>query len=491
MEINLLIEELGPLASHLRNNVAITGVDLDSRKIKEGYCFVAIKGYTEDGHTYIEKAISNGATTVILTDENYVLDNQVNYIIVNNSRRALAIASNGFYQNPSSEITLVGVTGTNGKTTTAQTIEKMLTGLKKKTAVFGTIGNKVGDKVYSTNNTTPESPELNRLFSLMKEDEVQSAVMEVSSHALELDRVYGLDFDIAVFTNLTPEHLDFHGDMENYCKAKEKLFYMTKSGNVINTDDEHGMRIYEELNGEGYDVLSVGLDKSSDISAKNITVTTKGSNFELVTPEFTAEVSIKLHGKVFIYNYLCAVGVLILLGYSKEDILLASTFIESVEGRLEFVENNKGLNVFVDYAHTPDAIDKIIDIVGELTSGKVVIVFGCGGDRDKLKRPVMGEIVSRKADIAVLTSDNPRTEDPDSIISEVKSGILDENQSKVIVESDRKKAIEIAINKLNREDVLVIAGKGHEDYQIIGTEKIDFDDAVIASEIINRNILEL
>ncbi|MGB3367370.1 MAG: UDP-N-acetylmuramoyl-L-alanyl-D-glutamate--2,6-diaminopimelate ligase [Acidaminobacteraceae bacterium] len=487
MEIKLLVEELGSVASQLRNNIDITGVDLDSRNIKKGYCFVAIKGYTEDGHKYIEKAISNGASTIILTDDKYILDNDVNYIVVCNSRRALAIASNIFYENPSADITLIGVTGTNGKTTTAQTIEKMLTGLKKKTAVFGTIGNKVGDKIYSTNNTTPESPELNRLFSLMKEDNVNSAVIEVSSHALELDRVYGLDFDIAVFTNLTPEHLDFHGDMEKYCKAKEKLFYMTKSGNVINTDDEYGMKIYEELNGEGYDVLSVGLDKSSDISAKNIVITTKGSEFELVTPEFTTDISIKLRGRVFIYNYLCAVGVLILLGYSQEDIVLASTFIESVEGRLESVKNDKGLNVFVDYAHTPDAIDKIIDIVRELTSGKVIVVFGCGGDRDKLKRPVMGEIVSRKADMAIITSDNPRNEDSNTIISEIKAGIAVENQSKVIIEGDRRQAIELAIGNLNKEDVLVIAGKGHEDYQIIGNTKFDFDDAVIASEIINNN----
>lgn len=486
MDTNLLIEELDPLSIYIKNNKLIMGVDLDSRNIKEGFCFVAIKGYKEDGHTYIGKAISKGASTIILTDESYVEDNDINYILVKNSRRALAKASNLFYKNPSSDITLIGVTGTNGKTTTAQTIEKMLSGLNKKTAVLGTIGNKVGDKIYSTNNTTSESPELNRLFSIMKDDNVESAIMEVSSHAIELDRIYGLDFDIGVFTNLTPEHLDFHGDMENYYKAKEKLFYMTSGGNVINTDDKYGMKIYEELSGEGYDVLSVGLDKSSDISAKNIKVTAKASTFQLVTPEFTVDISIKLHGKVFIYNYLCAVGSLILLGYSKDEILLASTFIESVEGRLECVDNSMGLNVFVDYAHTPDAIDKIIDIVAELTSGKVVVVFGCGGDRDKLKRPLMGEIVSRKADLAILTSDNPRTEDPDVIISEVKSGIDESDMHKVIVESDRKKAIEIAIGNLSKEDILVIAGKGHEDYQIIGSEKVDFDDAVIASEIINK-----
>ncbi len=486
MNKDILLKELSPLESYIRNDVDISGVELDSRKVKFGFCFVAIKGYKDDGHVYIDKAISNGATTIILTDKSYVLDDKVNYILVKNSRRALAIASNEFYGHPSADIKLVGVTGTNGKTTTAQTIEKMLTVLKNKTAVLGTIGNKVGDKIYSTNNTTPESPELNRLFSIMKEDQVKYAIMEVSSHAIELDRVYGLNFDIGVFTNLTPEHLDFHGDMDSYYKAKEKLFYMTKGGNVINTDDAYGMKIYEELSVEGYDVLSVGLDNSSDISAKNITVTTEGSSFELITPEFSEKVDIKLHGKVFIYNYLCAVGVLIMLGYTKQDIIFASKFIESVEGRLEQVQNDKGLNVFVDYAHTPDAIDNIIDIVKDITSGRVIVLFGCGGDRDKKKRPLMGEIVSRKADLVILTSDNPRTEDPDTIISEVKGGISEENLSKVIIEKDRRKAIEIAIKNLNREDLLVIAGKGHEDYQIIGNEKIDFDDAVIASEIISE-----
>lgn len=485
MDINLLVKELSPIATYINNATDICGVELDSRNISNGFCFVAIKGYEQDGHQYIEKAIENGATTIILTDKKYILENNINYLLVENSRRALAIAASEFYGNPSSKITLIGVTGTNGKTTTAQTIEKMLTGLNRKTAVFGTIGNKVGDKFYTTNNTTPESPELNRLFTVMKEDGVDCAVMEVSSHALELDRVYGLDFDIGIFSNLTPEHLDFHKNMDAYYKAKEKLFYMTKGGNVINTDDEYGEKIYADLTGAGYDVLSVGLDKSSDISAKNIIMTTKGSKFDLVTPEFTEEVNIKLQGKVFIYNYLCAVGALIILGYSKKDILLASTFTESVEGRLEYVENKKNLSVFVDYAHTPDAIDKIIDIVRELTRGKVIVVFGCGGDRDKTKRPIMGEIVSRKADLCVITSDNPRTENPHDIISEINSGIEESNSKKVIIEENREKAIEIAINNLSEEDILVIAGKGHEDYQIIGTTKYEFDDALVASSLIN------
>lgn len=486
MDINDLIIELKPIKTILKNHAAITGLGYDSRKITDGNCFLAIDGYSLDGHKFIDSAIENGAKSVILTKEDYIKDNDINYILVKDSRRALALISKAYYDDPSKDITLIGVTGTNGKTTTAQTIETMLSSLGRNTAVFGTIGNKINGVTYDTNNTTPEASELNRLFAQMKEYDVDTCVMEVSSHALSLDRVYGLNFDIGIFTNLTPDHLDFHSDMDDYFNAKEKLFYMTNIGNIINTDDKYGEKLCGILSSKGYDFLTVGLDKSADISATHIQMTENGTRFTLVTPEFKTDVSVALQGKVFIYNYLCAVGAMILLGYNESEIVSASKEINYVPGRLELVKNDKGLKVYVDYAHTPDALDKVIDIVREMTSGKVAVLFGCGGNRDKTKRPIMGEIATRKADIAVLTSDNPRTEDPQTIIDEVLEGIPTHNREKLIVEIDRATAIEKAIKSIGREDVLVIAGKGHETYQIIGTEKFDFDDREIAREVMSR-----
>lgn len=458
----------------------IEGIAYDSRKVSQGYLFVAIRGFAQDGHAYIRTAIDQGATAIIHEDYEALASHKESYahvafIHVDDSRKALANISSVFYENPSSELLLIGVTGTNGKTSITHMLANMYDARNEKTGVIGTIGNRIGDKHFKATNTTPESLELQQLFSTMRDEGVGVCLMEVSSHSLKLSRVHGVDFDVAIFTNLTEDHLDFHPDMEDYYFSKSKLFKMAAVGSVINLDDPYGERLCRELSAQGYNFMTYGLDHHADVHASNIELKLDHSQFDLVTPEFVTRVRLGMPGKIYVYNLLAAVTCLLIQDWTRDEIDSAIRSLQPIRGRMEQVPNSSGVTVIIDYAHTPDALEKLIQTVREFTKGKVHVVFGCGGNRDKAKRPMMGAIVKKLADVAYVTSDNPRMEEPVEIISDILTGMT-EGVAEVIVDPDRRTAIRRAVGNLVKGDCLVIAGKGHETYQIVGTETLPFDD---------------
>jgi UDP-N-acetylmuramoyl-L-alanyl-D-glutamate--2,6-diaminopimelate ligase len=455
--------------------------------IKEGDLFVAIKGYQVDGHDYIQTAIEMGAVAVVCSDLGKIAhimekNTKVQWIFVEDPRNALAHLSDVFYDQPSKKLALVGITGTNGKTSISLLLSNMFEALNKTTGVIGTIGNKVGQKFYQTSVTTPESLNLNKLFSEMIQDDADVCLMEVSSHSLALDRVAFLNYNIGIFTNLTQDHLDFHCDFEAYYRAKRRLFLMTDTYNLINGDDPYGKRLIEELESDDAkaETVSYGIDSEADIMATNVRYSMSGVTYDLRTPKFKLHVKVNMPGKIYVYNTLAAIGTLVLMGATKSDVKKAIKGIKPVPGRFEQVRNDKGINVIVDYAHAPDALENVLKIAKEFTDGKLITVFGCGGDRDKTKRPLMGNIALGESDYAVVTSDNPRTEVPEDIIKDI---IIDyPPKGSYEVKVDRKEAIAFAIEYAQKGDTIVIAGKGHETYQILGKEKVDFDDRLIAQE---------
>lgn len=465
----------------------IQGIEYDSRLVKQGDLFVAIKGFQVDGHDYIEKALEKGAVAVVCSDIGKIAHtmgehNQVQWIFVEDTRNALAYMSDIFYGHVSRKLALVGITGTNGKTSITQLMSGMLEALGNKTGVIGTIGNKVGEKTYDTAVTTPESLNLNQLFNEMVTDNVDACLMEVSSHSLALDRVAYLNYNIGIFTNLTQDHLDFHRDFEEYYSAKRRLFLMTDTYNLINSDDLYGQRLIRDmaaLSATGK-IVTYGIDSPSDISAKNVSYSMTGVSYDLVTADFSMRVHIPMPGKIYVYNTLAAIGALVLMGASKDDIKKAIKAIRPVPGRFERVECEQGINVIVDYAHAPDALENVLRIAKEFTEGNLITVFGCGGDRDKAKRPLMGNIALNESDYVIVTSDNPRTEVPEEIIKDIVTDYPQRGAYEIHV--DRKEGIAAAVNRAKLGDTIVIAGKGHETYQILGTTKIDFDDRLIAKE---------
>lgn len=381
---------------------------------------------------------------------------------------------------PSEKLVMIGLTGTNGKTSTCKVISDMLNSVEIPTGLIGTIANKIGGKTYKASLTTPEPVELHNLLSLMVEDDVKACVMEASSHALDLKRVEHVAFDYGVFTNLTEDHLDYHEDFESYFHAKAKLFELTNKGRLINTDDTYGQRLYDMCIADSSPVktYSYGIDNEADIKAVNVNYTNYGSSYRIITEKGGIDVKIPLPGKIYVYNTLAAFGVLYMMGLSLEKIKLASEAISLVPGRMELVKRGTDVRVFVDYAHTPDALSNAIDIAKSIADGRVLTVFGCGGDRDAMKRPLMGQIAEAKSDVIYVTSDNPRTEDPETIIKDILSGM--EIPEGSIIEPNREKAIGMAVKEATSGDVVLIAGKGHETYQEINGTRYDFDDRTIA-----------
>lgn len=487
MNVKELFEGYTYRIIHEDKKQVINGIQYDSRLIKKGSIFVAIKGFQVDGHDYIEKALNLGAVAIVCNDIGkiaHVMEKYpaVQWVFVEDTRNALAYISKIFYSAPSEKLALIGITGTNGKTSITQLLSNMLEALSKKTGVIGTLGNKVGDKYYQTAVTTPESLNLNQLFSEMVNDNVDACLMEVSSHSLSLDRVAYLNYNIGIFTNLTQDHLDFHVDFESYYSAKRQLFLMTDTYNLINSDDHYGKRLIKDMEALAVKAktMTYGIDFPADIMAKNIVYSMEGIAYDFCTETFEVRLEIGLPGKIYVYNTLAALGMLLLMGATKEDILLAVGGIKPVPGRFEKVDNTLGINVIVDYAHAPDALKNVLSIAKEFTEGDVISVFGCGGDRDKKKRPLMGNIALEGADYVVVTSDNPRTERANEIIKDILVDFPEEGPYEVHV--DRRAGIKAAINRAKSGDTIIIAGKGHETYQIIGTTKSDFDDRLIAQE---------
>lgn len=463
------------------NDIDITGVAYDSRSVTRGNVFVCVKGFETDGHKYARSAEKNGAAVIVAQDK---IDAGVPVIYVDNSRIAVAELACKFYNNPSANFRLVGVTGTNGKTTITYLIKSILEAAGKRVGVIGTNQNIIGDKVLVTQSTTPTTPnalELQKLFAEMTDGEAEYVVMEVSSHALELERVHGCQFDVGVFTNLTQDHLDFHKTMENYRNAKAKLFNMCDKG-VINCDDEHGRIIAD---GAKCEVLKIGLGADAELKAKDIEISARGVDFTIVYDSKEYKAHLAIPGKFSVYNALCAAGAAIELGIDMETVLKGLADAKGVIGRVEVVPTDTDYTVIIDYAHSPDGLENIITTVKEFAKGRVITLFGCGGDRDSTKRAVMGEIAGRLSDYSIITSDNPRTEDPKKIIDMIEEGMKRTDGDYTVI-VDRREAIGYALGFAKKDDVIILAGKGQETYQIIGKEKRDFDERVVVWSFLNK-----
>ncbi|MBU3159007.1 UDP-N-acetylmuramoyl-L-alanyl-D-glutamate--2,6-diaminopimelate ligase [Clostridium frigoris] len=461
-------------------DIDIKEIQYDSRKVKKGDVFFAIEGYQMDGHKYIQSAINNGAVAVVCHKEIENVD--VVVIKAQDSRKALAISSSNYYGNPSRSMKMIGVTGTNGKTTSAFMIKAILEQKGYKVGLIGTIANFVGKKKIHTERTTPESLELHELFKEMVDSNVDYCVMEVSSHSLSLDRVYGIEFCESIFTNLTQDHLDFHKTFENYFNAKLKLFKLSKIS-VINIDDEYGEKAYNSIKNSK---LSFALNHKADIMASDIKMHSRGSKFTLKYKESSFDIELNIPGNYNVYNALGCIAVCLNQGVEISVIREALKKVQ-VPGRCELVENNHnlGFEIILDYAHTPDGLENILETVREFTKGKLISVYGCGGDRDKTKRPIMGRIGTNLSDFSFITSDNPRTEDPLEIIKDVVLGI-EKNNFEII--ENRREAIKRAIESAKTGDIIVIAGKGHEDYQILKDKTIHFDEREVISEILKEKL---
>jgi UDP-N-acetylmuramoyl-L-alanyl-D-glutamate--2,6-diaminopimelate ligase len=476
----------------ITHEVHVHQLQYDSRKVKRGDCFVAIRGTGTDGHRFVETAIGNGASVVVLEQDAalsdyYFLHAGVVKIVVPDSRKALALMAGNFYSHPSRSLTMVGVTGTNGKTTTTHLIKSILEAAGQQVGLLGTIEYRIGNDVIPASHTTPESLELNELLARVVAAGCQSVSMEVSSHALHQSRVYGLRFDAAVFTNLTQDHLDYHGSMEEYFKAKKILFdgLGKEAVAVTNADDSWGLHMTASSQAR---TCSYGVGEHADVRATDIRLSLDGSICTVSFQGTKTEIRTPLVGRFNIYNVLAACSTGLALGFSPGTISTGIRNVGSVRGRFERIASPKGWVAIIDYAHTPDALEKCLrtihDVLPREGRGRIVTVFGAGGDRDKTKRPIMGRVAGQGSDIIIVTSDNPRTEDPQQIMDEIIAGIPRDVQ--VTQTIDRRAAILTALQQARSGDVVLIAGKGHEEYQVIGKEKIHFSDREIVEEYIRE-----
>jgi UDP-N-acetylmuramoyl-L-alanyl-D-glutamate--2,6-diaminopimelate ligase len=465
----------------------VSGVAYDSRRVGKGFLFVAFRGGTTDGSRFIPQAIAQGASAIVTdSDSGFALASaypEVAFLEVPHGRRALAALAANFLGHPEAQLKLSGVTGTNGKTTTAFLLEAMLRHQGRKTVLAGTIEYHAAGRVFPAPHTTPESRDLLELFREGVDGGATEAVMEVSSHALDQDRVAGLHFDVAIFTNLTRDHLDYHGTMENYFAAKAKLFDARTRAAVINHDDEYGRRLVTaaEL------VYSYGLEQG-DFHAEGVLMQPAGMRFTMAAPMGRVEIATRLTGGVNVYNLLAAGAGAVARGLTLEQVAAGAAAMEYVPGRFQSVDCGQDFAVVVDYAHTDDALRNVIAAARKFVTpagGRVITMFGCGGDRDRTKRPLMGRAAGEGSEVVVVTSDNPRSEDPVSIIEQVLPG-LKGTTAQVIVEPDRRHAIEVAIQQARPHDLVLLAGKGHEKTQTIGDRVIPFDDVAIARQVLSK-----
>ena len=474
VKLQKILSELSVIEIHGSTDSDITSVTNNSRECKAGSLFVAVRGFQTDGHKYIASAAANGASAVIC--EEYNPDIDITQIVVSDSRRSEAVAASAFYGHPSQSFKLIGITGTNGKTTVTYLVKHILECCGCKVGLIGTNQNMIGDQIIETGRTTPHAIELQGIFAQMAQAKVDYCVMEVSSHALELDRVYGCTFSVGAFTNLTQDHLDFHKTMENYAAAKFKLMQICGSA-VINCDDAFGKEMAEKCSVPCFS-YAVN-DPSAVLRAQNVELDASGVSFDIDSVSY----SVGIPGEFSVYNALCAIGIAKASGISDSQISSALKSASGVKGRAEVVPTLTDYTVLIDYAHTPDGIENILSAVRGFAKGRVVIVFGCGGDRDSTKRPIMGEIAGKMADFCVVTSDNPRTENPMKIITMVEEGVRRSGCDYVVIES-RRDAIKYALDNARTGDCIVLAGKGHETYQILNSGTIHFDEREVVREIL-------
>ena len=475
-------------------NPDVTGVEYDSRRVKPGSVFVAMRGESFDGNRFIDQAIQAGAVAIVTDSPTEKPREGVAWALVPQGRRALARISENFYKRPAERIAVTGITGTNGKSTTAFLIEAILAAAGRKSALVGTIEYHVAGKVYPAPHTTPEALELARLFNDALGQGATDAVMEVSSHALAQQRVFGVPFDVAVFTNLTRDHLDYHKTMEEYFYAKRVLFEGCGTDPpravVTNLDDQHGAQLAEFSRKRSRVLLTYGWDRG-DFHAEKPEVTPRGTRFDMITPQEKLPVFSPLIGRVNVYNILAAAAAGFARGCSTEAISRGVAALTHVPGRFQRVDCGQPFTVVVDYAHTDDALRNLTALAREFVSrsgagARVITLFGCGGDRDRAKRPLMGEAAARLSDLVIVTSDNPRSEDPSRIIEEILRG-LQKTGTKYAVEVDRRKGIALAIGQARPGDIVLLAGKGHEKVQVTREGSNSFDDVEVAKEVLRAS----
>ncbi len=494
MKLRDLVNGLEQREIHGRTSMEIEGLAYDSRRVERGFAFVAIRGEQADGHDYVGEAIERGAGAVVMEDENRGIRG-IPTVVVPNSRKALGALSAIFFDNPSTKMTLVGITGTNGKTTTAYLGESILKGAGFRTGVIGTIDYHFEGTFHRATTTTPESYDLQKMLKEMLERGVSHVIMEVSSHALHQHRTEGCHFDIGVFTNLTPDHLDYHESMDHYFESKASFFTHLLRRSVkphpvalINLDDPKGRVLWEK---SPTPKMSYGINGERHISARKVNASIAGLSAQVITPNGGFSFDSPLLGEFNLYNVLASTGIGLALKLDLEVIRRGIEALGGVPGRVEGIRNENGLHIFVDYAHTPDALERILRTLrGAKGRGRVITVFGCGGDRDRGKRPLMGAIAGRYSNLSIITSDNPRTENPATIIDEIEQGMRTEpvramdweevvrgfGEKGYVKVPERREAIQLAIQVAQAGDVILVAGKGHEDYQIIGRERFSFDD---------------
>ncbi|MDR4505362.1 MAG: UDP-N-acetylmuramoyl-L-alanyl-D-glutamate--2,6-diaminopimelate ligase [Candidatus Scalindua sp.] len=481
MKLGRLIENLDSEGVYNFQNLEIAGLTHDSRRVKPGYMFVAIEGHKTDGHYFIEKSLEQG-TAAIVSEKIYSPHTRIPQIIVRNSRRALSHLSCCFYENPSQKINVTGITGTNGKTTTAFLTKSIIESEGYDTGLIGTISYQIGKKKLPAQETTPESVELQRIISEMVASRLKFVVMEVSSHSLVQHRVEDINFKVAVFTNISPEHLDYHKTITNYIEAKIKLFQGLKSSSfaVLNADDEQSGCFADNTKAQ---ILWFGIEKSADIEARICHETMETTVVQLTYAGTKAEIFIPLIGLHNVYNVLASASAAIALGFDLKAVKKGIEAVPVIPGRLENVPCKKGFTVFIDFAHTPHALEVVLCTLKKLTSGRLILVFGCGGDRDRNKRAEMGRIADLNSDIFWITNDNPRSENPEKIIDDIQAGIRPGRTFHV--QQDRQRAIQAAISEAEISDIVLVAGKGHEKCQILKDRVIPFDDKDVIKTIIS------
>ncbi len=473
MRLSELIHGLNCKKIHF-SDVEISGINYDSRKVCPGDLFFCITGFKSDGHDYAEVAATLGAVALLVTKE---LPISIPQILVEDDRKAMAKLSAKFYGYPAKKLKMIGITGTNGKTTTTYMIKAMGESAGKRVGLIGTIVNMIGDKIIKTQHTTPEAPDLHKLLFDMFNDGCEWVVMEVSSHSLHLNRVYGVDFDIGVFTNLTQDHLDYHSSMDDYAAQKKKLLANSKIA-IINADDVYYPFMAQGVGAKKY---TYAIETPANYRAEEIENTSKGVSYYINDEKIT----VPIPGIFSVYNSLCSYAAGINLGLSPQVIKDSLFSMEGVSGRFEVLTKNQPYCVILDYSHTPDSLQNALTTARQFTQGKLICLFGCGGDRDNAKRPIMGRISGELADISIVTSDNPRSEEPKKIIEQILVGVQETSGEYVVIE-DRREAIEYAIRIAREGDTVLLAGKGHETYQEINGVKFDFDEKQITREIQER-----
>jgi len=488
MKLSQLLKDIEPVEITGEINKEIKSISYNSGSIKEGDLFVAIAGFSKDGHDFIEEAIKNGAAAV-LTQRKVKAQSNLTQIIVPQTREALARISSNFYENPTKGLTLTGITGTNGKTTTAFLIDAVLRFAGEKTSIITTIESYILDKKIHFDRTTPGSLELNKFSRDSIKSGADFLTMEVSSHAVDLHRIDFLDFDFFIFTNLTQDHLDYHKNMQNYFSTKKRLFVKefrelySGKGAVLNADDIYGKQLLglTDLKTLSYSVLS----KNTDIKAENISSSTTGIEMDVsIKGKGNIKIKSMLCGYFNVYNILASIGACVFLNIDKDTIQKGIEMMSGVSGRFEKIKEIEDFTVIVDYAHTPDGLENILKTASSIltTGSRIITVFGCGGDRDKTKRSIMGSIAGKESDFLIITSDNPRTEEPLSIISMIEDGVKESGNKNYLKMEDRASAIEKALNTAAKNDIVIIAGKGHEDYQEFNGRRIYFSDQKIVKD---------